>query len=288
MSEENRGVAAAAASSLIGGLSLVTIRLVVGTVDPILLALFRYGIGALCLLPILLRPGYRPPAMRAWLEIGLLGGLFFALFPILLNLALVHTTASRGALALSSLPLLTLALAAATGAERLTGRKLAGVALAIAGVALALGTGVPGLDEDHWRGDLTMVAAALTGAVYNVMARPAIARHGALGFTTLAMTTGAAMLALALPLGGALGPRLPQGIAGWGAAGFLGIVGGAVTFLLWSAGLARTTPTRVAVTVALNPVSAMLVGGLWLGEPLGPALLGGLGAVVVGILVATR
>ena len=288
MSEENRGVAAAAASSLIGGLSLVTIRLVVGTVDPILLALFRYGIGALCLLPILLRPGYRPPAMRAWLEIGLLGGLFFALFPILLNLALVHTTASRGALALSSLPLLTLALAAATGAERLTGRKLAGVALAIAGVALALVTGVPGLDEDHWRGDLTMVAAALTGAVYNVMARPAIARHGALGFTTLAMTTGAAMLALALPLGGALGPRLPQGIAGWGAAGFLGIVGGAVTFLLWSAGLARTTPTRVAVTVALNPVSAMLVGGLWLGEPLGPALLGGLGAVVVGILVATR
>ena len=288
MSEENWGVAAAAASSLIGGLSLVTIRLVVGTVDPILLALFRYGIGALCLLPILLRPGYRPPAMRAWLEIGLLGGLFFALFPILLNLALVHTTASRGALALSSLPLLTLALAAATGAERLTGRKLAGIALAIAGVALALGTGVAGLDEGHWRGDLIMVAAALTGAVYNVMARPAIARHGALGFTTLAMTTGAAILALALPLGGALGPRLPQGVAAWSAVGFLGVVGGAVTFLLWSAGLARTTPTRVAVTVALNPVSAMLVGGLWLGEPLGPALLGGLGAVVVGILVATR
>jgi drug/metabolite transporter (DMT)-like permease len=72
------------------------------------------------------------------------------------------------------------------------------------------------------------------------------------------------------------------------AVGFLGIVGGAITFLLWSVGLARATPTRVAVTVALNPVSAMLAGAAWLGEPVGPALLGGLGAVVVGILVATR
>ncbi|HEV2675769.1 MAG TPA: DMT family transporter [Aliidongia sp.] len=288
MNEERLGVAAAAASSLIGGLSLVTIRLVVGTTDPILLALFRYGIGALCLALLLLRPGFRLPATRDWPQIVLLGGLFFALFPTLLNLALVHTTASRGALALSSLPLLTLAIAALTGVERLTGRKFAGIALAIAGVAVALGGGAADLDRGYWRGDLIMVAAALTGAIYNVVARPAIARHGALGFTTLAMAAGALLLLLALPFGGPLGPRLPQDATGWSAIGFLGIVGGAATFWLWSAGLARTTPTRVAVTVALNPVSAMLVGSLWLGEPIGPALLCGLGAVVAGILVATR
>ena len=102
------------------------------------------------------------------------------------------------------------------------------------------------------------------------------------------MAAGALILALALPVGGPLGPRLPRDAVGWSAVGFLGVVGGAVTFLLWSAGLARTSPTRVAVTVALNPVSALLVGGLWLGEPLGVALIGGLGIVVMGILVATR
>ncbi len=286
MDEENWGIAAAAASSLIGGLSLVTIRLVVGTIDPILLALFRYGIGALCLLPLVLRPGHRPRALKDWLQVFLLGALFFALFPVLLNQALVHTTASRGALALSSLP--PLAIAAAAGAERLTGRKLAGIALAIAGVALALGAGTAGLDAGHWQGDLTMVAAALAGALYNVLARPAIARHGALGFTTFAMAAGAVVLALALPLGGPLASRLPQDTIGWSAVGFLGVVGGAVTFLLWSAGLARTTPTRVAVTVALNPVSALLVGGLWLGEPLSAGLFCGLAAVIAGILVASR
>jgi drug/metabolite transporter (DMT)-like permease len=284
MTSEQWGVAAAAASSLIGGLSLVTIRLVVGTTDRILLALFRYAIGALCLVPILVARGIRPPALRHWPEIAALGALFFALFPALLNLALVHTTASRGALALSSLPLLTLALAVATGAERLTGRKLAGILIAIAGVALALGGG---LDRGHLAGDLVMVGAALVGAVYNVAARRAIARHGALAFTSFAMAAGAIVLALLLPFGGPVAPRLPHDAVGWSAVAFLGVVGGAVTFLLWSEGLARTTPTRVAVTVALNPVSAMLVGAVWLGEPVGPALLGGLAAVVTGIVIAT-
>ncbi|GGF08551.1 ABC transporter permease [Aliidongia dinghuensis] len=293
---ERWGIAAAAASSLIGGLSLVAIRRVVGTTDPVLLAFFRYGIGALCLLPLSLRGRERLPPPRAWPEIVLLGGLFFALFPILLNQALVDTTASRGALALSSLPLLTLVIAATAGAERLTGRKLAGILLACAGVALALagqgfgaqGLSTHGLSTGHWRGDLTMVAAALIGALYNVLARPAIRRHGALGFTALAMAAGAVTLMLLVPFGGPLSARLPQDGLGWGAVGFLGLVGGALTFLLWSAGLARTTPTRVAVTVALNPVSAMLVGAFWLGEPIGPALLGGLGAVTLGILVASR
>lgn len=285
MTSERWGVAAAAASSLIGGLSIVTIRLVVGTTDPILLALFRYAIGALCLAPILVARGIRPPPLGDWPEIAGLGALFFALFPFLLNLALVHTTASRGALALSSMPLLTLALAAATGAERLTGRKLAGILIAIGGVALALGGG---LDQGRLTGDLIMVGAALIGAAYNVAARRAIGRHGALGFTAFAMASGAVVLALLLPFGGPLASRLPQDTAGWSAVGFLGVVGGAITFLLWSEGLARTTPTQVAVTVALNPVSAMLAGAVWLGEPVGPELLAGLAAVAVGIMVATR
>ena len=56
-----------------------------------------------------------------------LGVLYFALFPILFNASLIFTTAARGSLALSTLPLLTMLVGAALGSEALTARKTAGV-----------------------------------------------------------------------------------------------------------------------------------------------------------------
>src|SRR5262249_58654814 len=66
------------------------------------------------------------------------------------------------------------------------------------------------------------------------------------------------------------------------AVGYLGVVCAALVFWLWSVGLEHTTPTRVAVTVTLNPVSAMALGALMLGETVTPALLAGLAAGVRG------
>ena len=51
--------------------------------------------------------------------------LFFALFPILFNASLIFTTAARGALALSTLPLLTMLVGAALGSEALTAAQIA-------------------------------------------------------------------------------------------------------------------------------------------------------------------
>ena len=69
---------------------------------------------------------------------------------------------------------------------------------------------------------------------------------------------------------------------------YLGVFGAALAFLLWGYGLAHTTPTRVAVTVTVNPMMAMLGAALFLGEPVTPALLGGLAAVALGIVLTTR
>src|SRR5262249_24343296 len=49
-------------------------------------------------------------------------------------LSIAYTTAARASLALSTLPLLTMVTAAALGIEKLTWRKSAGVAIAVAGV----------------------------------------------------------------------------------------------------------------------------------------------------------
>ena len=73
---------------------------------------------------------------------------------------------------------------------------------------------------------------------------------------------------------------------GWAAMLYLGVVGGALTFYLWVFALGRTTPTRVAISVTVNPAVAALFGMPALGEPLGWPLLAGLAAVAAGIGVA--
>src|ERR1700736_6488564 len=80
-SEERWGVLAAAASSLLGGSSVAVTRAVIGEMSPASLGLFRFGIGALCLLPLFLAARQRGPGRRDLVAIVLLGLLFFAVFP---------------------------------------------------------------------------------------------------------------------------------------------------------------------------------------------------------------
>jgi drug/metabolite transporter (DMT)-like permease len=61
--------------------------------------------------------------------------------------------------------------------------------------------------------------------------------------------------------------------------------GSALTFYLWAFALERTTPTRVAISITVNPVS--LVGATLLGEPLRWNLAVGIVTVFIGIWVST-
>ncbi len=139
---ESFGVLAAMLSSAFGGTSIGATRYLVNAIDPLAIGSFRFGIGFLLLLPIAWLKGPWP-ARQDWLGTAGLGVLYFALFPILFNASLISTTAARGALALSTLPLLTMLVGAALGSEALTTRKTIGVLVAMGGVALALLSGWP-------------------------------------------------------------------------------------------------------------------------------------------------
>lgn len=279
-----RGVLAASASSLLGGSCVVATRYAIGATDPLTLALLRYGIGVICLLPLAWWLRSIAVAKADRLPMALLGLLFFAVFPVLFNASLAYTTAPRGSLALSTLPLLTLLFASALRAERLTGLKLAGVLVAAGGVATALSGQIGDTQPDAWIGDLLMVATAACGAVYNVLAGPYLRRYPALVVTAWAMLAGVLALIVVNVGQGVSVPVLGPGE--WAVVAFLGVVGAALTFLLWSWGLEYTTPTRVAVTVTLNPVASMVLAALLLGEAVTPRLMLGLVAVIAGIALA--
>ncbi|SKA34896.1 Threonine/homoserine efflux transporter RhtA [Enhydrobacter aerosaccus] len=281
------GVLAAVLSSGLGGTAIGATRYVIGASDALTIGAFRFGIGFAFLLPLALRQRARWPARADWPAVIALGLLFFGLFPILFNASLLFTTAARGALALSTLPLLTMAVGAGLKVEPLTGRKTAGVLIAMAGVAVALLSGLATAPVGAWRGDLLMVGAALCMALYNVWSKPFIRRSGPLHFTTMGMGVGALCLAVVSAIRGGFAAVGAFDGAQWLAIAYLGIFGAAIIFFLWAYALERTTPTRVAISVAVNPVTASLVGAVLLAEPIAWNLIVGLVTVLGGITLAT-
>jgi len=284
---EGIGIAAAVLSSALGGMAAAVTRFVIGASDPVTVAALRFGLGFLVLLPIALLTRARWPQGRDWIGVALLGLMFFAGFFILYNEALRYTTAARGGLALSILPLLTMLAAAALRVEPLTPRKSAGVLIAVGGVAAALAGGLGTAPPGAWRGDLLMLAGTSAMALYNVWSRPFIGRSSALGFVTAGMGFGGvAVTLLAASRGGfavLAGFAWPQ----LAAVLYLAVGGAAAAFYLWVFALERTTPTRVANTMTVNPITASLLAAVLVGEPVSLPLGLGIIAVAIGIAVAS-
>ena len=277
------GVLAAIASSALGGVAGGTTRFAIGSSDPLTLGVFRFGVGFLLLLPIALALRIKWPRGRDWLGVAALGIMYFAFFIVLFNLAFRYATAARGSLALSTLPLMTMLVGAALGVEALDVRKSVGVIIAMAGAAVALVAGL----AHTWRGDLIMAAATLVMALYNVWSRPFIVRSSPLAYVTAGMGFGSACLVAVAAWSDSYASVASFHGPQWMAVVYLGVFGGAAAFFLWVFALERTTPTRTAITMTINPVFASAVGAFTLGEPIGINLVVGLVAVFAGIWIAT-
>jgi drug/metabolite transporter (DMT)-like permease len=95
---EGFGVLIAVVSSSLGGTAAAVTRYLVGSADPITLAILRWGIGFLCLLPTALFLRIRWPQRGDWSAVVALGICFFGLFFVFYNIAVSYTTAARAAL----------------------------------------------------------------------------------------------------------------------------------------------------------------------------------------------
>jgi drug/metabolite transporter (DMT)-like permease len=281
------GVLIAIVSSAVGGTAAAVTRYLVGAADPLTLAILRWGIGFLCVLPIALVLRVRWPGPRDWPAVAGLGILFFGLFFIFYNIAIGYTTAARASLALSTLPLQTMLVGALLGIERLTLRKSVGVGIAVLGVFAALITGLAEAPPGAWRGELIMTGAVLCMSFYNVWSRPFIERSSALGFLAVGMGCGAAVLVVAGLVTGRAAVLAAFDMPQWIAGIYLGVGGGALAFILWVLALQRASPTRVANTMTVNPIAAALLATQLVGEPITLNLVVGLVAVFAGIWIAT-
>jgi drug/metabolite transporter (DMT)-like permease len=281
--------AAAAAAALSAGIAVVATRFVIGETDPISLVFYRYLISIICFAPFL--PALWPAeglGLSECAKIAMFGILFFVFFPWAFNASLNINPAARGAVGLATIPIQTLLVAAAFGRERMSGTKVAGVLLAFCGILVAFGAAAFGHDNANYLfGDGLMLLGVLCAAVYSVFSRPTLMRHGPLFVTALGMAFAVAALfpVVAVKSGGITLPAFS--FDGWLALVFLGTIAGTLQFSLFMWALRWLPPTTTVLYLTLNPIVAMVLGIVLLGETLTFELVVGMTLVLIGILVGS-
>jgi drug/metabolite transporter (DMT)-like permease len=288
---------AAAGSGVLVGAAIVASRFAVAEVPPLTLAMLRYAIGFCCLLPFAgrglrkyrTRPVVPVAAHRSTdlLAMAALGIGQFGVLIALLNFGLQRVGAAQAALIFSLFPLLTLWLSAAIGREKVTWPLLAGVLVSIAGVALALAPKWSPSATGDWWGELAVLGSAAIGALCSVLYRPYLQRYPTVPVSAFAMLASVLFLALF-----ALGEQWPARVGSfsapaWAAIAFIGVSSG-LGYFWWLYALKHESPTRVTMFLALNPVTAALLGWWLLGETLHPAALAALVLIAAGLWLATR
>jgi drug/metabolite transporter (DMT)-like permease len=268
------------------GTAIVATRYVIDQINPASLAMLRYAIGFLCLLPPALM-AQRVPFKRAdLLPVSFLGITQFGLVVALLNVALQSVPSARVALIFATFPLLTMLIAALLGYEHLTLPKSLGVGLSIVGVGFALSGEVFQAGETRsWTGEFAALASALAGAVCSVLYRPYLRRYPTLQLSSVAMLASVGFLALLAAGEGFFSTPLRVTTGGWLAILFIGVSSG-LGYYLWLWALGRATPTRVTVFLALSPITATGLGALFLEEWVTPTLLIGVACTALGLGLA--
>ncbi len=283
-------VLAACAATIFGGSAVVATRFVIGETEPLVLAFLRCAGSALVIALMLLafvgRGRLRPFAAADLGPILALGVAQYAVFSWAFAAGLAYIPAARGALWLSTYPIQTLVLAAVLGRERLTSFKIAGALAAVAGVVIAFGDRATTDNPEFWKGDLLMLSAAFLGSVYNVFSGPYLRRYPGLSVMGVQLLAGTVALAVGVALGSDLSRFTGFTALGWTAVAWLVVFGGVAGVFLWVWALEHIAPSRVAMTVTLNPIAAALLGALLLGEPVTSRLGVGLAAIIVGLGLA--
>lgn len=281
---------------LFWGFQQVLVKATVAEVAPVFQAFVRFAIAsaavaAWCLWRgVRLSPAAEPPgAARA----GVLAGALFAGEFACIYLGLQYTSASRLTVFLYASPFwLALLLPRFVPGERLQGWQWLGLAAAFVGLGLALGDGLMGPANAAlpmaWLGDLLGLLAGLMWALTTVVIRttplgriaPAKQLFYQVGVSTLVLPV------LSLALGE---PWVWQFSAfAWTSLLLQALVGAFVSYLAWMWMLAHYPATKISVFVFLTPVFALLIGALWLGEPVTPGLVVALVLVAAGIVLVNR
>jgi DME family drug/metabolite transporter len=254
--------------------------------DPLAVGSARIVVGAVLLAAVALATGrHRARGLRRGgaARLVLAGGACVAAYQASFFAAVADTGVAVGTVvALGSAPAFTGLLSRLTGGERLARRWFAATGLACAGVAL-LTLGGTASSQVSASGIGLALAAGAGYAGYAVIAQRLLdGGAGPVQVMAAIFTAGAVMLTPALFLADTRNLLTAEGAA---LAVYLGALPTALAYILFARGLARIGASETATLTLAEPVTALALGVVVLGERPGLAAAAGAALVMSGLAV---
>jgi len=267
----------------IWGGSFIFNALLIRELGPLWVTALRVSIGALgCWLFLfaMRKPIPRDPGL--WLRLGMLGVLNYAIPFALFPLAQASLASGVAAIINALTPIMTVIVAHFwVNGERITWTRSIGVMVGFTGVAiLALPALSAGGDTRLWAIAACLLATLCYALALNIARSFRAVEPTAL--TCIALT-GAAVIALpvALSVEGLPVMTMP---ATWLAALAIGLISTAFTFQVMYRLLPLVGATNFSTTTLIAPVSAIILGLIFLGEVILPSHLLGMLVIFVGLM----
>jgi drug/metabolite transporter (DMT)-like permease len=265
---------------VVWGSTYLAIDLAVETLPSFLMLAVRFAVAG-GVLYLLASHRAERPRLAHWRSALIVGGALLLLGNGGVAYAVEHVDTGVVALIVGSVPLWMALLDRIVYGQRLAPAAIAGLVLGFGGIAfLARPSG-----DGSIAGVIVVLLGSLAWAAGSLYARKAPAPANALQGASMQMLAGAALLGI---FGLAKGEAGELSLAAASTTSLLALVylitlGSLVGFsaYIW---LLKSAPTHLVGTYAyVNPVVAVLLGALWLGEPITPTILAGGAAIVVAV-----
>lgn len=281
-----------AVAPVLWGGALVAGRVVSADLPPITITWVRFVLVGLLLVPVLwIREGRFPRPRRTDLvALVLLSLTGVVVFNLLLFSGLQTVTAVRSSVIIALGPSVVALLLVVFFHERAERNTVFGIAVAFAGAVVTITNGRPThiLAGGISVGDAYLLGCVFSWAIYTIIARYAIRNLSSLSVLTYSSILGAAMLtpvAVRADIAAEVAVATPQA---WVALAYLVFGAAGFAYLMYYEGIRLVGPNRAAVFLNLEPVSAIFLGVVLLGEALTPPVLIGAALVILGLYLVNR
>ena len=273
---------------LIWGTTYLAIKVALETIPPFLMGGIRYLIGGAILAAWLVTRRDGLPPVREWPQLALLGFLMIALGNGGVVWAEQYLASGLTAVVIATSPFWMVAIDALfPGADRLGLRQWGGLFIGFCGIVLLMW---PELSLGGASGRATAlgilaVQIACAGwAVASAYTRRHAVSRNVLGVAAVQMFFGGLFMTLA---GTATGEwaHLGFSVRTFAALVYLTLAGSVIAFAAYSYALRHLPIATVSLYTYVNPVIAVALGTLLLGEPFRASMLAAAAVIVVGMLV---
>ena len=277
---------------IVWGASFIATKVALADISPITIVWLRFAMGVVVLgMVVALRRQFALPDKNEWGYFALLGFLGITFHQWLQSNGLVTSEASTTAWIVATTPVFMALLGWLVLKERLDWLRNFGILLAFAGVLVVVSDGdlaSVSIGRFGAPGDVLILISAVNWSVFSALSRRGLRAYhaGLMMFYVMAFGWIFTTLLFIPTEGFSEIPRLTTD--GWTGVLFLGVLCSGLAYIAWYDALQALSSAETGVFLYIEPLVAVVVAAIVLGEPITWASLFGGAVILIGVWLVNR